>query len=84
VRTLFWSQTGSVSPQTFSCRVYVEPPRPRRPAKSEIDARAGIFLGYAQTFKNLLYFDLDSHDVESAQHARYDAGMNDVADPSLA
>jgi hypothetical protein len=61
--------------------IYVEPPRPRRPAKSEIDARTGIFLGYAQTLKNLLYSDLDTHDVKSAQHARYDQGMNDVADP---
>jgi hypothetical protein len=58
--------------RAFGCRVYVEPPRPRRPAKSEIDARTGIFLGYAQTLKNLLYFDLESHEVKSAQHARYD------------
>jgi hypothetical protein len=34
-----------------------------------------------QTLKNLLYFDLNSHDVKSAQHACYDQGMNDVADP---
>jgi hypothetical protein len=67
--------------RTFGCRVYVELPRLRRPAKSEIDARTGIFLGYAQTLKNLLYFDLDTHDVKSAQHARYDEGMNDVVDP---
>jgi hypothetical protein len=33
--------------RTFGCRVYVEPPCPRRSAKSEIDARIGIFLGYA-------------------------------------
>jgi hypothetical protein len=59
--------------------VYVEAPRPRRPAKSEI--RTGIFLGYAQTLKNLLYFDLDSHEVKSAQHARYDDGSNDILDP---
>jgi hypothetical protein len=67
--------------RTFGCRVYVEPPRPRRPAKTEIDARTGIFLGYAQTLKNLLYFDIESHEVNSAQHARYDEGMNDVPDP---
>jgi hypothetical protein len=66
---------------TFGYRVYVEPPRPRRPAKSEMDACTGIFLSYAQTLKNLLYFDLDSHEVKSAQHARYDEGMNDVPDP---
>jgi hypothetical protein len=60
--------------RTFGCHVYIEPPRPRprRPAKTEIDARTGIFLGYAQTLKNLLYFDLESHEIKSAQHARYD------------
>jgi hypothetical protein len=31
--------------------------------------------------KNLLYFDLESHEVKSAQHARYDEGMDDVPDP---
>jgi hypothetical protein len=45
----------------FGCRAYVEPPRARRPAKSEIDARTGIFLGYAQTLNNLLYFALASN-----------------------
>jgi hypothetical protein len=30
--------------------------------------------------KNLKYFDIDSHDVKSGQHARYDEGMNDVTD----
>jgi hypothetical protein len=30
---------------------------------------------------NLLYFDLDSDDVRSAQHARCDKGMVGVADP---
>jgi hypothetical protein len=58
-----------------------EPPRPHQIAKSEIHARTGIILGYAQTLKNLLYFDLDSHNVKSDQHACYDEGMNDVADP---
>jgi hypothetical protein len=31
--------------------------------------------------QKILYIDLDSHDVKSAQDARYDEGMNDVADP---
>jgi hypothetical protein len=56
--------------RTFGYRVYVEPPRPHRPAKSEI-----------ADLKNLLYFDLESHEVKSAQHARYDEGMNGVPDP---
>jgi hypothetical protein len=52
-----------------------------RPAKTEIDAHTGVFLDYAQTLKNLLYFDVDSRKVKSAQHARYDEGMNDVPAP---
>jgi hypothetical protein len=71
--------------RTFGCRAYVElprpRPRPRRRAKFEIDARTGIFHGYAHTLKNPLYFDLDSHEVKSAQHTRYDKGVNDVPDP---
>jgi hypothetical protein len=69
-------------PIIFGCRVCVKPPHPHRPAKPEIDAPTGIFLGYVQTLKNLLYFDLDSHKVKSAQHARYDEGTKDVADPA--
>jgi hypothetical protein len=38
--------------RTFGCRIDVEPPRLRQPTKSEIDARTGIFLGYAQTSKD--------------------------------
>jgi hypothetical protein len=34
-----------------------------------------------EALKNILYFDLYSHDVKSAQHARYDESMNEVADP---
>jgi hypothetical protein len=66
--------------RTWRCRVTAESPRSRRPAKSEINACTGLILGYAQTLTLLLYFDLDSNDVKSAQHARYDEGMNDVAD----
>jgi hypothetical protein len=80
-----WScRKPDLSPlRSFGCRVYVEPPSSGRTAKTEIDAHAGIFLGYAQTLKNLLYFDIESHEVKSAQHARYDEGMNDVPDPPL-
>jgi hypothetical protein len=45
--------------RTFGCHVYVGPLRHRRPAKSEIDARTYVFLGYAQTLKNLLLVDVD-------------------------
>jgi hypothetical protein len=66
--------------RTFGCSVR-RASSPSPTGKSEIDARTCIILGYAQTLKILLYFDLDSHEVKSAQHARYDEGMNDVPDP---
>jgi hypothetical protein len=47
--------------RTFGCHVYVGPLRHRRPAKSEIDARTYVFLGYAQTF----YLDVTVADVMS-------------------
>jgi hypothetical protein len=66
--------------RTYRCRVTAESPRSRQLAKSEIDARTGLILGYDQTLTFLLYFHLDSNDVKSALHARYDESMNDFAD----
>ena len=40
---------------TFGCRVYLLPLREQRPDKALLDARSGIFLGFAKTFKNFLY-----------------------------
>jgi hypothetical protein len=44
--------------RTFGCRIYALPARPRRPDKPLSDARTGIFLGFARTTKNILYYDL--------------------------
>ncbi len=57
---------------TSSLLALVDPPSPRSTPER--------VFGYAQTLKNLNYFDIDSHDVKSGQHARYDEGMNDVTD----
>jgi hypothetical protein len=64
--------------RTFGCRVYALPARPRRPDKPLSDARTGVFLGFARTTKNILYYDLDTNQVKTAQHAVFDEAMNDV------
>jgi hypothetical protein len=56
--------------RTFGCRVYVEPPRLHRPAKSEIDARTGIFLGYAQTLIKPSVHRFSRRQVHSARSLR--------------
>jgi hypothetical protein len=66
--------------RVFGCRVYALPARPRRPDKLISDARVGIFLGYANTMKNVLYFDELSETVKSAQHVAFDEAMNDLVD----
>jgi hypothetical protein len=64
--------------RTFGCRVYALPSRPRRPDKALSDARTGIFLGFARTTKNILYYDLKTNVVKTAQHAVFDEAMSDV------
>ena len=66
--------------RTFGCRVWVMPARPngRRPEKITPDARKGIFLGYSRTMKNILYYDLASELVKTAQHVVFDEAMNDL------
>jgi hypothetical protein len=65
--------------RVFGCRVYALPTRPRRPHKFVDDSRKGVFLGYAQTMKNIIYFDLESETVKTAQHVIFDESMNDIA-----
>lgn len=68
--------------RVFGCRVYALPARPRRPDKLISDARVGIFLGYARTMKNVLYFDELTETVKAAQHVAFDEAMHDVIDKS--
>jgi hypothetical protein len=63
--------------RTFGCRVYVRPPGTRT-AKLEPHVDRGIFLGYEQTLKNIVYFDLATNTVKVNTHAQFDEGMNDV------
>jgi Reverse transcriptase (RNA-dependent DNA polymerase)/GAG-pre-integrase domain len=64
--------------RTFGCRVYVRPPGDR-PAKLAPHVDRGIFLGYQQTFQNIIYYDLATKQIKINTHARFDEGMNDLA-----
>jgi len=64
--------------RTFGCRVYVLPPRASHRNKLQSDTRTGIFLGYSQTMKNILYYDLASHQVKTALHLVFDEAMTDL------
>jgi hypothetical protein len=69
--------------RTFGCRVWVRPPGKRK-GKLINNARKGIFLGYLpHTTKNLLWYDLETHRVKIAFHARFDEGMNDLPADSI-
>ena len=66
--------------RTFGCRVHV------RPTTSKVgrlvnNSRLGVFLGYSRSLKVLYYLDLHSNTVKTATHARFDEGMNDLANP---
>jgi hypothetical protein len=67
--------------RVFGCRVYALPARPRRPDKLTSDARTGIFLGFAKTFKNIFYFDTSTETVKTAQHVVFDEAMIDHPSP---
>jgi hypothetical protein len=64
--------------RVFGCRVYALPARPRRPDKLVSDACIGIFLGYAKTLKNVVYFDTVTETVKTAQHVAFDEAMHDL------
>ena len=64
--------------RVFGCRVYALPSRPRRPDKALSDARTGIFLGFAKTTKNVLYFDTETHTVKTCPHVAFDEAMLDL------
>jgi hypothetical protein len=67
--------------RVFGCRVFALPARPRRPDKLLSDARTGIFLGFAKTFKNIMYFDTDTETIKTAQHVVFDETMLDHPSP---
>jgi Reverse transcriptase (RNA-dependent DNA polymerase)/GAG-pre-integrase domain len=63
--------------RTFGCRVYVRPPG-LRSAKLAPHVDRGIFLGYQQTLKNIVYYNLATQTIKVNTHAQFDEGMNDV------
>jgi len=58
--------------RTFGCRVYTLVADPEHDGKLERETRDGIFLGYPQTHKNILYYDLLTSRVKTAQHVAFD------------
>jgi hypothetical protein len=67
--------------RVFGCRVYALPTRPRRPDKLVSDSRTGIFLGFAKTLKNIIYFDIETETIKTAQHVIFDESMQDTDQP---
>lgn len=66
--------------RAFGCRVYVRLPG-NRPSKLDSHTRPGIFLGYNETMKNIYWYDVETNQVKTASHARFDEGMVDLPDP---
>ena len=66
--------------RTFGCHVYIRPPG-KRPSKLASHVNKGIFLGYAKTWKNIMWHDPATNMIIIATHAQFDEGMNDL--PSL-
>ena len=64
---------------TFGSRIHVRPTTARY-GRVVPNSRIGIFLGYSRTLSVLYYFDVESALVKTATHARFDEGMNDLAD----
>ena len=67
--------------RTFGCRVYVKLPG-NRPAKLDTHHRTGIFLGYANTMRNIFWYDSETNRVKIATHFRFDEGMTDLPEPT--
>ena len=64
----------------FGCRIYALPAKDRD-SKLEVNARAGIFLGYKKSMRNAIYYDLDTKTIKTARHIAFDEGMQDMDDP---
>jgi len=67
---------------TFGCWVYVLLPHATSTHHNKLrtDTPTGIFLGYFQTVQDILYYDLNSHQVKTALHLASDDGMTDLKD----
>ena len=64
----------------WGCRIYALPPG-NRPAKLDVHARQGVFLGYKDTFHHALYYDFDSHQVKTSRHVAFDESKGYHRDP---
>jgi hypothetical protein len=66
---------------TFGCRVYVCTPG-NRTSKLDPNNRIGIFLGYTNTMKNIMWFDPSPNTIKIASHVRFDKGLSDLDTPT--
>ena len=63
--------------RTFGCQTWVKPPG-ARDAKLVPNSQKGIFLGYVPyTTRTILLYDVATHKVKIATHAKFDEGFND-------
>jgi hypothetical protein len=75
---LFGTKPNFSNLQMFGCCVWVKPSGSRR-GKLSNHARKGLLLGYLPaTLKNILWYDVETHQVKIAFHVRFDEGMNDL------
>ncbi len=68
---------------TFGCCIYILPPRTTHCNKLHSDTCTGIFLSYSQTLKNIIYYDVHSHQVKTTLHLVFDEAMTDLDDKTL-
>ena len=64
--------------RTFGCRTWIKS-LGARDARLAPSSHKGIFLGYVPyTTRNILWYDVETHNVKIATHARSDEGFNDL------
>jgi len=64
--------------RTFGCRMYALPRGSARSAKARENTTAGIFLGYSNSMHNVIYLDLKTNMIKTAQHVEFDELMTDT------
>ena len=71
--------------QTFGSRIWVTELTPANiRGKYPVDTCKGIFLGYRSgTYKNVIWYDEQTHRIKYGYHGRIDEGYNDLARDDL-
>ena len=61
----------------FGCCVYALPSHANHP-NCFSNGHVGIFLGFSKSMKNVLYYDVETKTVKTAQHVAFDESMSDL------